>query len=107
MTVGEGARTALLFGAPHPNELIGSMTIDFLLHELADNDELRASLDYTFVCMPVADPDGVEKNEGWFDGPFTLANYAANFYRPPPHTQVEATFPVEREQYAFDDPIPA
>lgn len=107
VTVGNGSRTALLFGAPHPNEPIGSMTIDFLLHELADNDELRASLDYKFICMPVADSNGVRKNEGWFDGPFTLANYAANFYRPPPHRQVEATFPVEREQYVFDDPIPA
>lgn len=107
VTVGEGNRTALLFGAPHPNEPIGSMTIDFLLHELAANDELRESLDYTFVCLPVADPDGVRRNEGWFDGPFTLSNYAQNFFRPPPDEQVEATFPVEHEDYAFDDPTPA
>ncbi|RKD98232.1 M14 family zinc carboxypeptidase [Halopiger aswanensis] len=107
VTVGEGSRTALLLGAPHPNEPIGSMTIDFLLHELATNDDLRASLDYEFVCVPVADPDGVRRNEGWFDGPFTLANYAQNFYRPPPERQVEATFPVDREGYSFDDPIPA
>ncbi|WP_126661064.1 M14 family zinc carboxypeptidase [Haloterrigena salifodinae] len=106
VTVGDGDRSALLFGAPHPNEPIGSMTIDFLLHELATNDELRASLDYEFVCLPVADPDGVRLNEGWFDGPFTLSNYAQNFYRTPPDEQVEATFPVEREGYAFDDPAP-
>lgn len=106
-TVGDGSRTALMLGAPHPNEPIGSMTVDFLLHELATNDELRASLDYEFVCVPVADPDGVRRNEGWFDGPFTLSNYAQNFYRPPPAQQVEATFPVEREGYSFDDPIPA
>jgi len=31
VTVGEGSWSALLFGAPHPNEPIGSMTIDFLL----------------------------------------------------------------------------
>jgi hypothetical protein len=107
VTVGEGSRSALLFGAPHPNEPIGSMTIDFLIHELATNDEFRSSLDYEFVCMPVADPDGVRLNEGWFDGPFTLSNYAQNFYRPPPDEQVEATFPVEHEDYSFDDPIPA
>ncbi|WP_135855346.1 M14 family zinc carboxypeptidase [Halorussus salinus] len=106
VTVGEGSRSALLFGAPHPNEPIGSMTIDFLLHELATNDELRASLDYEFVCVPVADPDGVRLNEGWFDGPFTLSNYALNFYRTPPDEQVEATFPVEREDYSYDDPTP-
>jgi hypothetical protein len=106
VTLGTGDRSALLFGAPHPNEPIGSMTIDFLLHELAANDELRSSLDYEFVCMPVADPDGVRLNEGWFDGPFTLSNYARNFYRPPPDEQIEATFPVEHEGYSFDDPTP-
>lgn len=107
VTVGDGDRSALLFGAPHPNEPIGSMTIDFLIHELATNDELRVSLDYKFVCVPIADPDGVRLNEGWFDGPFTLSNYAQNFYRPPPDLQVEATFPVTHEGYAFDDSIPA
>ncbi|WP_435362288.1 M14 family zinc carboxypeptidase [Haloarchaeobius sp. DFWS5] len=107
VTVGEGDRSALLFGAPHPNEPMGSMTIDFLTHELAANDDLRASLDYEFICMPVADPDGVRRNQGWFDGPFTLSNYAQNFYRPPPDEQVEATFPIEHEDYAFDEPIPA
>ena len=107
VTVGEGDRSALLFGAPHLNEPIGSMTIDFLIHELATNDELRASLDYEFVCVPIADPDSVRLNEGWFDGPFTLSNYALNFFRPPPPEQVEATFPVEHEDYSFDDPIPA
>lgn len=106
VTVGDGERSALLFGAPHPNEPIGSTTIDFLLHELATNDELRASLDYELVCVPVADPDGVKLNEGWFDGPFTLTNYALNFYRTPPDMQVEATFPIEHEDYSFDDPAP-
>lgn len=104
VTVGEGDRSALLLGAPHPNEPIGCMTIDFLVHELATNVKLRSSLDYEFVCVPIADPDGVRLNEGWFDGPFTLSNYAQNFYRPPPDEQVEATFPVERGEYAFDDP---
>ncbi|WP_217628973.1 M14 family zinc carboxypeptidase [Halopelagius longus] len=107
VTVGDGDRSALLFGAPHPNEPIGSMTIDFLVHELATNDELRSSLDYTFVCVPVSDPDGVRLNEGWFDGPFTLSNYAQNFFRPPPDEQIEATFPIERENYSFDSPTPA
>lgn len=104
VTVGDGSRTVLLIGAPHPNEPIGSTTVDFLLHELAENDAVRASLDWTFVCVPVADPDDYRRNEGWFDGPFTLGNYAQNFYRPPPHEQVEATFPVEREGYSFDEP---
>lgn len=106
VTVGSGERCALLIGAPHPNEPIGSMTIDFLVGELARNDDLRASLDWEFVCVPVADPDGVRLNEGWFDGPFTLSNYALNFYRTPPDEQVEATFPIKHGVYSFDDPPP-
>lgn len=105
VTVGEGDRTALLIGASHPNEPVGSMTIDFLMHEIATNDDLRRSLDFEFICVPVADVDGVRKNEGWFDGPFTLANYAFNFYRPPPDRQVHATYPIEHEGYSFDEPI--
>lgn len=107
VTVGSGVRSAILIGAPHPNEPIGSMTVDFLLRELAANDDLRSSLEYEFVCVPVADPDGVRLNEGWFDGPFTLSNYAQNFYRPPPPAQVEATFPIAHGGYEFDDPTPA
>ncbi|MFC7096505.1 hypothetical protein [Halobaculum marinum] len=106
VTVGDGSESALLFGAPHPNEPIGSTTVDFLLHELAANDALRESLDYEFVCVPVADPDGVRRNEGWFDGPFTLSNYAQNFYRPPPDEQIEATFPIHHEGYRYEDPTP-
>lgn len=108
VTVGEGSRTALMFATPHPNEPIGCMTLDFLVEELATNDELRESLDYEFVCVRVIDPDGLRRNEGWFDGPFTLANYALNFYRPPPDEQVEGNLPVELPEYdySFDDPSP-
>ncbi len=104
VTVGEGTHTALWFGAPDANEPIGTLTVDFLASEVATNPAVRDSLDYELVCVPVADPDGVRRNEGWFDGPFTLANYALKFYRTPPDEQVEATFPLEHEGYTFDDP---
>lgn len=106
LTVGEGSQTALLFAAPHPNEPIGSMTIDFLAHQLAADDDLRDSLDYTFVFVKIADIDGTLLNQGWFDGPFTISNYAQNFYRPAGYEQVEWTFPMDYEGYEFDSPTP-
>lgn len=106
VTLGNGSETALLFAAPHPNEPIGCMTLDFLAHELATNDSLRDSLDYEFVLVKAADPDGLRLNEGWFDGPFTISNYAQNYYRPASDEQVEWTFPFERDDYQFDDPTP-
>ncbi len=106
LTLGEGSETALMFAAPHPNEPIGCMTLDFLAHELAENDTLRESLDYGFVLVKAADPDGLRLNEGWFDGPFTLSNYAQNYYRPASDEQVEWSFPFEYGDYEFDDPVP-
>ncbi|WP_135827369.1 M14 family metallopeptidase [Halorussus halobius] len=104
--VGEGPHTAFMFAAPHPNEPIGSMTIDFLSRRLAEDDDLRRSFDYEFVFVKTADVDGTLLNQGWFDGPFTTSNYAQNFYRPASDEQVEWTFPLEYEGYEFDDPLP-
>lgn len=105
-TVGDGEYTAFMFAAPHPNEPIGSMTIDFLLQQLAEDDDLRNSLDYEFVFVKTADIDGTLLNQGWFDGPFTISNYAQNFYRPASYEQVEWTFPMDYEDYTFDSPLP-
>ncbi len=106
LTLGEGDDTALMFAAPHPNEPIGCLTLDFLAHELADNASLRDAFDCQFVLMKAADPDGLQLNEGWFDGPFTLSNYAQNYYRPSTEEQVEWAFPFEHDDYAFGDPVP-
>ncbi len=104
--IGAGKKTALLFGAPHPNEPIGTLLLDYFSWELARNDELRAALDYTFVIVKVADKDGLRLNEGWLKGPFTVTHYARNFYRPGGDTQVEWTFPIRYKDYSFDSPIP-
>ncbi|MBS3788624.1 peptidase M14 [Candidatus Bipolaricaulota bacterium] len=106
LTVGAGEKTAFLFAMPHPNEPIGSMTIEFLANELAKNEELREAFNFTFVLIKCIDPDGARLNEGWFDGPFTPLNYARNFYRPPGFQQVEWTFPIEYKELNFDAPIP-
>ena len=103
LTVGDGRYTAVMFAAPHPNEPIGSMTIDFLAHRLAEDDAFRESLGYEFVFIKTIDIDGTLLNEGWFDGPFTVSNYAQNFYRPASTEQIEWTFPIEYKDYEYDD----
>ncbi len=104
--MGNGPRQALLFAMPHPDEPIGSMTLEYLLHRLAEDDALRQSLGYTWYMIKCIDPDGTRLNEGWFRGPFTLENYARHHYRPPSFQQVAWTFPIDHKTLHFHDPLP-
>ncbi len=106
LKIGDGAKTALLFAMPHPNEPIGSMMLEVLSARLAEDSALRDALGYTWYLIKCVDPDGTRLNEGWFKGPFSVTNYARNFYRPPSFEQVEWTFPIEYETLHFDDPLP-
>lgn len=103
LTVGEGSETALFLGGTHANEPVGSMTCAALAQALARNHDLRARFDYTFVFVPVADPDGAALNRGWFDGPYTLETYVTGGYRADPAQDVEWRFPIEYEQLSFED----
>lgn len=104
VTLGDGPTSILLFASPHPNEPIGAMMAYFLLDELVATPELREGR--TWHIIPCIDPDGTRRNEGWFKGPFTLKNYARDFYRPRGDDQAEWTFPVEYKTFKFDRPIP-
>ncbi len=104
--IGHGPKKALLFAMPHPNEPIGSMMLEFLSSRLAEDEELREVLGYTWYLVKCIDPDGTRLNEGWFKSPFSLENYARNYYRPPAYQQVAWTFPIDYKSLHFDDPIP-
>lgn len=106
LKIGSGSQNALVFGCPHPNEPIGAMMLDFLTEELAANEELCRELDYTWYIVKSSDPDGTALNEGWFKGPFTITNYATNFYRPAYKEQVEWSFPIDYKTLHFNTPIP-
>jgi len=95
-----------LVGVPHPNEPIGTLTIDFLTRALCERPDLRAALDVTLYAIPVADPDGFALNEGWFGGTFSPLRYALEFYRPPHREQVEWSFPVDYKTLRFTTPSP-
>ena len=106
LTIGEGKKNALCFACPHPNEPIGSMTIVALIGLFVKYPELLKETGYTWHLIACIDPDGTRLNEGWFKGPFTLTNYARNFYRPPGYHQVEWTFPINYKGMIFNEPIP-
>lgn len=106
MKIGSGNKNALCFACPHPNEPIGAMTLITMARIFAEDPELLAETDFTWYLIPCIDPDGTRLNEGWFKGPFTLMNYARNFYRPVGHEQVEWTFPFKYKDFHFNKPIP-
>ena len=106
MKIGEGSQNAFMFGSPHPNEPMGCMMLEYFTRYLCEHDDFRKEFDYTWYIIKSIDVDGTKLNEGWFKGPFTLYNYAKNFYRPIGSEQAEWTFPFEYKKYKWDTPIP-
>lgn len=106
LKIGSGSKNALLYGTPHPNEPIGTMMLDALSMILAEDEELRRELDYTWYLIKSSDVDGMAKNEGWFKGPFTITNYQHHYFRPAFDQQVEWSFPMEYKKYHYDRPTP-
>ena len=106
LTIKGGAIQAFVFGGPHPNEPIGTMTIEYLSRKLCEDTALREELGYTWHFIKSIDSDGMRLNEGWFKGPFTPTNYARHYYRPEPNAQVEWTFPIDYKNLHFHSPLP-
>lgn len=107
LKIGNGSKSILMYGFPHPNEPIGSMMLDYLSEKLAEDEEFRNQFkDVSWFFVKAADNDGAKLNEGWFKGPYTPLNYALNFYRPASFQQVEWTFPIKYKTLDNNDPIP-
>jgi len=106
LIIGESDRCAFLYGFTHPNEPIGSLTIEYLASRLAASADLRSKLGYKFILAKVIDVDGARLNEEWFRGPFDMLTYAENYYRPPPNEQAEWTFPIDYKTLHWRMPIP-
>ena len=101
LRVGQGRRAALFVGAPHPNEPVGTLTIEFLSRLLCEREELRRQLGRAFLFVKVADPDGLALNSGWLKGGFDPITYALNYYRCGRSEQVEWGFPVRYRTLRF------
>ncbi|VVB60815.1 Zinc carboxypeptidase [uncultured archaeon] len=102
--LGSGKKNALIFGFPHPNEPIGSLTCLSLIKLIKKEKSLQKK--YTWYIVPCADPDGAKLNEGWFKGKFSVKKYARHFYRSRETLQTDWSFPIKYKDYAFDNPPP-
>lgn len=68
LKIGKGSRNALMFGCPHPNEPMGAMLLEYFSRQLAENEDLRKELDYTWYLIKSIDLDGTQLNEGLVQG---------------------------------------
>lgn len=100
--IGKGKKNALVFGFPHPNEPIGSLTCLSLAKIVLENSWLQKK--FTWHIVPCADPDGAELNKGWFKGNFSIKKYAYNYYRSRTRLQTEWSFPAKYKDYKFNKP---
>jgi|SRR3989344_2612895 len=100
--LGNGKENALIYGFPHPNEPIGSLTCLTLIKLIKKHKEFAQS--FTWHIISCADPDGAKLNEGWFKGDFTVKKYVYNFYRTQPKKQTDWSFPIKYKAYSFDKP---
>jgi Zinc carboxypeptidase len=105
ISVGRGTQSALVVGAPHPNEPIGCLTIVRMLERLAADRQLRDRAGYRWHFIPAIDIDGIALNQAWFRS-LTLETYLHDFYRPSFDRQPEYTFPLELPEYRFDASTP-
>jgi len=106
LKIGEGKENTLLFGFPHPNEPIGSMSLEFLSRFLAENPEFTEKTGYTWYLIKAIDIDGAVMNEGWFKGEFNPIKYAKNYYRCAAFDQVEWSFPINYKKLKWETPLP-
>ncbi len=106
LTIKGGDKQAFVFGGPHPNEPIGTLTIEYLSRRLCADAALRDELGYTWHFIKSIDADGMRLNEGWFSGPFTPTNYARHFFRPAAFDQIEWTFPIDYKDLHFHATLP-
>ncbi len=95
ISLGDGPTSVLLIGAPHPNEPIGCIAIERLIHELAADPVLLRQTGCRWHFIKAIEPYALKQNEGWFKRP-DVATYLQHFYRPSGADQAEYSFPAPR-----------
>lgn len=80
--------------------------LEYFSKRLAEDEELRKELDYTWYIVKAWDADGLRLNEKWLKGPYTLYNYSRNFFRPAGFRQVDWTFPIDYKELHFHNTLP-
>lgn len=105
ISIGQGARSALILGVPHPNEPVGALTVEYLIDKIL-NDKTLQQLDIQWHFIKAIDPEGLRLNEAWCTQPLTLRSYMENHFRPALARQPEYTFPLNTDDYTFTQSTP-
>ncbi|MFF9160124.1 M14 family zinc carboxypeptidase [Streptomyces longwoodensis] len=82
LSVGHGARHALVVAGPHANEPVGGATVLRLAERALADPRLTEGADATWNLLLCLDPDGLRRNEGWLSGPYSLGRHFRHFFRP-------------------------
>lgn len=101
ISIGKGSPSVLLVGAPHPNEPVGCLTIEYLIDQLVRHPELLDHTRCTWHFIKAIEPDALRMNEGWFKKPGNPIVYLQHFYRPALADQAEYSFPLSIPGYQF------
>ncbi len=98
-TMGKGPIKVLIYGLPHSDEPIGTMTVDALGELISNNRELGK--DFTFFLIPCIDPDGLYLNRGWLKEPFSHKKFFLNRYHRPDKEDIDWSFPINTKHYSY------
>lgn len=104
ISCGNGKKNVLVYGFPHPNEPIGSLTIDFLIDYFGKNPLELEKTGFRWNFIYTIDPDGTKLNERWFKD-ISLKNYFYNFYYPSEERMIDWTFPIKYKEYEWNYPL--
>jgi len=96
---GKGPIKVLIYGLPHSDEPIGTMTID-ALGELLSNNKILEN-DFTFLLIPCIDPDGLHLNRGWLKGAFNPMKFFLNRYHRTDNNDIDWSFPINTKNYSY------
>lgn len=105
ISMGEGNRSVLVLGVPHPNEPVGALTCEFLISQWLQDPDFGGS-DITWHFIKAIDPEGLRLNEAWCTQPLSLGNYMEHHFRPALKNQPEYSFPLNTDTYQFNEPSP-
>lgn len=92
---GDGPKTFLGWGYPHPDEPFGGEALAFLGEALAAG-KLKELSEWRFCLVLCADPDETARNESWFKGARDAKTFVRGAWRPT-HLGVEVDYGFEME----------
>ena len=92
IALGDGMTHVLVIGAPHPNEPIGCIGIEWLIERFASDAELLRETGCRWYFIKAIEPYALKQNEEWFGQP-DVARYLQHYYRPMSGAQAEYSFP--------------